>query len=292
MSESEVRLGVIPESEERMLDAQAIEDAAKSITRPTAMLQVYNLVTKIRRDAKALQRTERSKAKAEAGTVSLLSESAVSLKPESAVQLAAVKDLSVRDNDGDASSSGGGGGSTVFVSNPASMHKYTSIDRFAFDSGKYDSPTVTLYVSLPGVGALPKENVTCEFTNNSFDLIVDFGSTSAKHRLFRDNLFKDVQTDKCKYIVKKDKVVVKLSKIKGEYGSYDSWTELTAKKKKSERAGGKENPTDSIMGLMKDMYDSGDDKMKKMIGETMLKQRNGDLSKPGMDDMDMDMDKM
>lgn len=39
------------------------------------------------------------------------------------------------------------------------------------------------------------------------------------------------------------------------------------------------------MDLMKDMYDSGDDNMKKMIGETMLKQREGKLDKGGMGGM-------
>ena len=36
-------------------------------------------------------------------------------------------------------------------------------------------------------------------------------------------------------------------------------------------------PGPGLMDMMKDMYDSGDDKMKKMIGETMTKQRNGEL---------------
>ena len=48
------------------------------------------------------------------------------------------------------------------------------------------------------------------------------------------------------------------------------------------------------MDMMKQMYDEGDDNMKKMIGETMMKQRNGELGgkkggmpgMPGMDDMD------
>jgi calcyclin binding protein len=42
------------------------------------------------------------------------------------------------------------------------------------------------------------------------------------------------------------------------------------------------------MDLMKDMYDKGDDSMKKMIGETMTKQRDGKLGNgldQGMDDM-------
>lgn len=99
--------------------------------------------------------------------------------------------------------------------------------------------------------------------------------------MFRDNLDKDINPDASKYIVKADKIVVKLAKVKGEYGSYDHWSGLTAKKKKASK---KEDPSQSIMDLMKEMYDSGDDNMKKMIGETMLKQQRGELGKGGMDD--------
>lgn len=291
---SKVHLGVIPESEERFLDAQDIEEAAKHITRPTAMMQVAQLVERIRRDAKALQRAEKSKERAEKGAITKLPESAVALKPESAVQLAAVKDLSLKDDHLDDNTKENFQTTNVTVlSSPAITLKYVPIDRFAFDAGKYNSPTVTLYVTLPGVGALPKENVTCAFTSTSFDLIVSMDDDSQQqHRLFRDNLSHDIDPTKSKYIVKKDKVVVKLAKVKGEYGSYDSWTELSSKKKKkSAGSGKKDNPTESIMDLMKDMYDSGDDNMKKMIGETMLKQRNGELDKPSppsMDNFDMD----
>jgi len=41
--------------------------------------------------------------------------------------------------------------------------------------------------------------------------------------------------------VKKDKIVLKLQKIKGEY-SYDSWTSLTAKKKREETEASKKDP--------------------------------------------------
>ena len=42
------------------------------------------------------------------------------------------------------------------------------------------------------------------------------------------------------------------------------------------------------MDMMKDMYDSGDDQMKKVIGEAMIKSRNGekmDVDPPSVDDM-------
>ena len=98
-------------------------------------------------------------------------------------------------------------------------------------------------------------------------------------------------------MIKPHKIIIKLGKVKGEYGSYDHWTELTSKKKKTKDTNkSKDDPTAGIMDLMKDMYENGDDNMKKMIGETMYKQRTGQLGKdgggmPGMGDMGLgDMD--
>lgn len=42
-------------------------------------------------------------------------------------------------------------------------------------------------------------------------------------------MLKTCHLDQSKFIVKRDKVVLKLQKVKGEY-SYESWTSLTAKK--------------------------------------------------------------
>ena len=76
---------------------------------------------------------------------------------------------------------------------------------------------------------------------------------------------------------KANKVIVKLGKKKSEYGSYDFWSDLTAKGGKQAKKEKSADPGKGIMDLMKQMYDDGDDNMKKMIGETMLKQREGKL---------------
>lgn len=266
-----------PESEERFLDAVSIEQACKTITRPRALLQVQQLVAKIRKDAQALKRFEISKSKMEAGTVSLLSESAVALPPERSVQVAPPKELLVlSEKETETPSSP----PPVIVSTANSL-KYTPIDRFAFDAGSYNSQFVTLYISLPGVGSVEKKYIKCDFTSTSFDLVVQNLNGKAM-RLFKDNLHKDIDPGKSKHILKSDKIVVKLAKVKGEYGSFDHWTELSAKNKKA--PGKKVDPQGSIMDLMKDMYNSGDDNMKKMIGETMMKQQRGELGKDPTND--------
>ena len=68
---------------------------------------------------------------------------------------------------------------------------------------------------------------------------------------------------------------------------YDNWIDLCSKMKKTED-GNDKDPASSIMDMMKDMYDQGDDTLKKTIGEAMIKSRQkeamGDMS-PDMPDM-------
>jgi hypothetical protein len=48
---------------------------------------------------------------------------------------------------------------------------YIPVENFSWDQGGYNSPTVTVYVDLEGVGAI-KDAVSCTFTASSFDLKV------------------------------------------------------------------------------------------------------------------------
>lgn len=164
----------------------------------------------------------------------------------------------------------------------SSSLKYIPITDFAWDQGGYNSPMVTVYIELNGVGNV-KDHVECHFTQSSFDVTVH-GLNGKDYRLIKDNLEKDIVPEQSKFIVKKNKIVVKLQKVKGEY-SYDHWAHLTAKKPKSERADSKKDPSASIMDMMKDMYDEGDDNMKKIIGEAMMKSRSGEKMSP----MDTDL---
>jgi calcyclin binding protein len=70
--------------------------------------------------------------------------------------------------------------------------------------------------------------------------------------LIKDNLEKDIVADKSKFIVKKNKVIIKLQKVKGEY-SYEHWAHLTAKKGRDSTSSAKKDPSASIMDMMKDM---------------------------------------
>jgi len=69
--------------------------------------------------------------------------------------------------------------------------------------------------------------------------------------------------------------------VKGEY-SYENWSKLVSNKPRSERDAKKKDPSAGLMDMMKDMYNDGDDNMRKVIGEAMLKSQQERLEKGGL----------
>lgn len=166
---------------------------------------------------------------------------------------------------------------SISLSRPIAGKDFVPVETFSWDQGEYNSPTITIYVDIDGVGRV-KDAVTCDFGLHSFDLKV-MGLNGINYRLLKDNLEKDIVPGSSKFIVKRDKVVIKLQKVKGEY-SYENWGQLTAKKSREESAQKKKDPMGGIMDMMKDMYEEGDDSMKKIIGEAMLKSQRGEKAEP------------
>lgn len=254
--------------EERLLDAEEIEQVASTLKRPTARMQLESLAKKLRKEAAALKVIDENNEREDSPDIMTVQ------VPSTPVVIPAEppKPLAV---------------TPLVVSSDSSL-LFATIDRFSFDAGGYNEKFVTLYVPLPGVGDIPKDQVTCEFEKASFDLIVkDLKGKS--YRLKKDNLEHDIVPDKSKIIIKSDKVVIKLAKVKGEYGSFDYWSKLTDPKRKDKEKK-KADPSASITELMKEMYESGDDNMRKIIGETMMKQQRGELGKDmglgsGLDDL-------
>lgn len=167
------------------------------------------------------------------------------------------------------------------ATNVHSSSGFIPIDSFSWDQGSgYSSPTVTVYCDLEGVGEGEgaKDRVSCVFTKHGFELTVN-NLNGKSYKLVKDNLEKDIVPEECKFIVKKNKVVLKLQKKKGEY---EHWSQLTAKKPRGSEES-KKDPSAGIMDMMKELYDSGDDQMRKIIGESMMKSRSGEKMEPSSD---------
>lgn len=262
--------GSLKPSEERWLDAEEILNAADGLKRPTARMQLEALGKRLQKESEALKRVENSNKAVE-------DQSSDTATSKASITSVVSPTLSSKP--------------TAPPPVPSSA-KYVPVDRFAFDAGGYNDAFVTLYVDLPTVGSIPRENIHCEFKSNSLDLVVrDLNGKS--YRLFKDSLEKDIDPSKSKIIVKSEKIIVKMAKVKtSEYGGFDYWSKLTDVKKGTTK-GKKDDPQSSIMGMMKQMYDDGDDNMKKMIGETMMKQQRGELdgNKADRFGLDDNMDK-
>jgi calcyclin binding protein len=166
---------------------------------------------------------------------------------------------------------------TASSSSSSSAVQWTE-PKYGFDAeGEF---VEVLVLDLPGVGGLPREQVTCDFTATSFDLRV-VGLGGKNYRVFVPALDKEVVPGGSKLVVGKNRVTVKLKKV----NSYDYWTQLKSKKGGAGGGGGKKapgaasassaaaDPMGGLMDLMKDMYEDGDDATKKMIAEAWTKSR-------------------
>ena len=266
-------------SDERLLDAEEIESLLASVKRPTAKMQLESLAKKLRKEASALKIVEKSSSSS-SSTNAKASEAAV----PSPVPAPAPAPTPVP--------------VAAPTTSSSAAVQYKVIDPFSFDAGGSTDQYVSIYLPLKGVGSISKDNIKCHFDKDGFDITVqDLDGTN--YRLKKDNLEHDIVPDKSKFVVKPNKVILKLAKVKGEYGSYDFWSKLTDPRKKEKAASksqNKDNPMAGLNDLMREMYENGDDKTRKMIGETMLKQRNGELGgglgggggMGGLDDMGLD----
>ena len=162
---------------------------------------------------------------------------------------------------------------------------------YGWEQGEYNSAWVNILIPIEGAIAA-KDRTTCDFGTDTFDLRVN-DVAGKNYRLVVEALDKDIVPGESKVVVKKNKVILKLKKIKGEY-SYDHWADLkkmggkAAKEKEKSR-----DPSAGIMDMMKDLYDNGDDNMRKIIGESMMKSQRGekmdpaDTKIPGSEDDDI-----
>ena len=126
-------------------------------------------------------------------------------------------------------------------------------------------------MQVPKLKKADKDKVKCDFTTSSFDVIIS-GVEGKNYRLSKSNLDKDIKPEGSKVRVKDGRVVLLLAKA----NSWDFWTDLVSKTKRSAGAGagggnGAGGADGGIMDMMKQMYDSGDDNMKRVIGQAWEK---------------------
>lgn len=184
---------------ERLSDADEIESLLVAITRPSAKLHLENLITKLRKEGKALQRVAVSQSSTAASADS--TSEVPSDEPKTKVQKVDAPPPPPPKH-------------TPVTKPIITNSKYQSFPTYYFDAGKFQSPTVSVYVPLDNIGTHDKSKISCNFTSTSFDLVVNDltvgGGMKKSYRLLNDNLEHDIDVDMSKYVVKANKIIIKL----------------------------------------------------------------------------------
>lgn len=140
---------------------------------------------------------------------------------------------------------------------------------------------VQFYVHLKNVQSLQPEAVTCTFTPKSVELsVIDL---DGRDYIFTINkLLENITPAGSSWKAKTDMVVINLAKE-----TPVSWSHVTETEKKASEAkkvpqmDKNADPSDGLMSIMKNMYEQGDDEMKRTIAKAWTegqgKQRGGML---------------
>lgn len=147
--------------------------------------------------------------------------------------------------------------------------RYTTLSSFSWEQ---DSEKVKIYVSVEGAS---EEQVTSEFRPWSFNVKVhDVGGKN--YRCGIQKLNKAIAPDKSSVSVKPKRLVVTLKKADN-----DNWTDLYFKEDKVKpKLDSNKDPMSGLMDMMKNMYEEGDDEMKRTIAKAWSEAHAG--KNPGM----------
>ncbi|KAL1834020.1 hypothetical protein DCAR_0104163 [Daucus carota subsp. sativus] len=147
--------------------------------------------------------------------------------------------------------------------------KYVTLASFSWDQ---DDDKVKIYVFLEGVD---QQKIESDFKPQSID--IKFHDVQGKnYRYALPKLNKKIEPEKCKLLVKPTRVVITLYKA-----SRGTWTDLHYKEEKIKPGLDKEkDPMAGIMDLMKNMYEEGDEEMKRTIGKAWTDARSGKTMDP------------
>lgn len=156
---------------------------------------------------------------------------------------------------------------TKMTSSPALS--YSALSSFSWDQ---DNDKVKIYLSLEGVQEEKMEK-------NIKPMSIDFkfhGIQGKNYHFAIPKLNKEIVPEQCKVIIKPTRVIITLVKA-----SRGNWLDLHYKEDKLKPNLDKEkDPMAGIMDLMKNMYEEGDEDMKRTIAKAWTDARSGKTADP------------
>lgn len=148
----------------------------------------------------------------------------------------------------------------------------TELRNYAWDQS---DNFMKLYVDVKGVEAVPKENITCNFTDRSLSLFCkEVGNKNYVLQVI--NLAEDIVPDDSYFKIKTGTVLLMLKKkeVKKKW-EYVTTTEKKVKEKRNKKPefDDTKDPSEAMIGLLKQMYDDGDEEVKRSITKAWYESR-------------------
>ncbi|CAF1265931.1 unnamed protein product [Adineta steineri] len=160
---------------------------------------------------------------------------------------------------------------TASSSTTTATRSYTKeISLYAWDqSDKF----VKMYIqNLDGVGDLPSEQIRCSFENRGFSLEIN-NLKNINYVFKRGRLLNEIKPEQSSFKVKKDMIILSLAKTESKNWECVFREESKAPEKPLPKMDEGKDPGDSLMQLMKNMYETGDDEMKRTIAKAWTESR-------------------
>lgn len=163
---------------------------------------------------------------------------------------------------------------------------YTPITKYALDTS---GSKVKIYLTdgFEGIKDFNQDNIKSKFGPKSFEVTI-MGWKQKNFKIASNKLNKEINPEESKVKATSSSLIIYLAKK----NSGDFWDALEEKKNVFDKPENDEekskdkdqDPTSSLMEMMKNMYQNGDPEMKKMIAEAWTKSQN-DMGKQGMGGM-------
>ena len=154
---------------------------------------------------------------------------------------------------------------------------FTTISKYAFDTSNNKFIKLYLTDGFDGIKSFSSSNIKSKFTKNTFDVCI-LGWKGKNYRFSCFNLSKEINPSDSYVKQTNSGLIVYLAKA----NSSDFWDSL---EKKKGLFGNKDDdgmpaldknkdPNQSLMEMMRDMYQNGDPEMKRMSAEAWTKSRD------------------
>lgn len=135
---------------------------------------------------------------------------------------------------------------------------------------------VKFYITLPKVNTVPAENVQCNFQDKSLELKIK--NLENKDYVFKiTQLLYNIDPKSSTYKVKNDLILINAAKKEDIHWTHvTEWEKKASESKKTSSfdSDDKSDPSASLMNIMKNMYETGDDEMKRTIAKAWTDSQN------------------